>query len=80
MVDYAQKMLGQTLVTKQTGEAGIACNKVLVVERVYMRREMYVSILLDRKHGGAVMVACPRGGTSIEDLAEEVSLHGCRCV
>ena len=67
--DYAQKMLGEYLVTKQAPN-GILCNKVLLMERMYMRREMYLSILMDRGVSqGPLMVASPRGGTSIEDVA-----------
>lgn len=62
-------MLGQTLVTKQTGEKGIQVDKVFLMERLYMRREMYFSILMDRESQGPVMVASPAGGTSIEDVA-----------
>jgi succinyl-CoA synthetase beta subunit len=40
------------------------------MERLYMRREMYLSILLDRASAGPVVVASPKGGTSIEDVAE----------
>ncbi|GLE09597.1 hypothetical protein PINS_up021325 [Pythium insidiosum] len=68
--EIAKKMLGQTLVTKQTGEKGIEVAKVFLVERVYMRREMYFSILMDRASQGPVIVASPAGGTSIEDVAE----------
>ncbi|KAF0695651.1 Aste57867_13545 [Aphanomyces stellatus] len=66
---FAQKMIGETLVTKQTGEKGIEVAKVFLMERVYMRREMYFSILMDRASQGPVMVASPAGGTSIEDVA-----------
>lgn len=67
--NFAEKMLGQTLVTKQTGAKGIEVAKVFLVERVYMRREMYFSILMDRASQGPVIVASPAGGTSIEDVA-----------
>ncbi|CCI45592.1 unnamed protein product [Albugo candida] len=66
---FASKMIGQTLVTKQTGDRGIKVAKVLLMERVYMRREMYFSILMDRASQGPVIVASPAGGTSIEDVA-----------
>lgn len=66
---FAEGMLGDYLVTKQTSEDGVICTKVLLAERVYMRREMYVSILLDRAYNGPVLIACPSGGTSIEDIA-----------
>ena len=66
--DFAEKMLGEELVTKQAPN-GILCNKVLLMERMYMRREMYLSILNDRTAQGPLMVVSPRGGTSIEDVA-----------
>ncbi|CAM9531926.1 unnamed protein product, partial [Chrysoparadoxa australica] len=68
--EIAGKMLGQQLVTKQTGEAGLPCNKVLLMERMYLRKEMYLSIMMDRQQQGPMIVACAAGGTSIEDLAE----------
>jgi len=66
--DFAEKMLGEELVTKQAPN-GIVCNKVLLMERMYMRSEMYLSILMDRASQGPLMVVSPRGGTSIEDVA-----------
>ncbi|GAX10691.1 succinyl-CoA synthetase beta subunit [Fistulifera solaris] len=66
--DFAKSMLGEELVTKQAPN-GIICNKVLLMERMYMRNEMYLSILMDRASQGPLMVASPRGGTSIEDVA-----------
>jgi succinyl-CoA synthetase beta subunit len=67
--EFAEKMLGQELVTKQAPN-GIICNKVFLMDRMYMRREMYLSILMDRASQGPLMVASPRGGTSIEDVAK----------
>lgn len=67
---FASKMLGSNLITKQTTAAGMPCSKVMLVERMYMRREMYVSIMLDRGAGGPIFIASPAGGTSIEDVAE----------
>lgn len=67
---YASKMLGYNLITKQTTAEGLPCSKVMLVERMYMRREMYISIMLDRAAGGPVFIASPAGGTSIEDVAE----------
>jgi len=66
--EFAAAMLGNELVTKQAPN-GIVCNKVLLMERMYMRREMYLSILMDRGSQGPLLVASPRGGTSIEDVA-----------
>ena len=62
-------MLGNTLVTKQTGKEGKPCNKVMLMERLYLRRETYFSILMDRQYNGPVMVGSPEGGMAIEDVA-----------
>jgi succinyl-CoA synthetase beta subunit len=51
--EFASHMLGQELVTYQNPQ-GILCNKVLLMERMYMRREMYLSILMDRTSQGYV--------------------------
>lgn len=69
--DYATKMLGKTLVTKQTGTAGKPVNVVFVQERVYARREIYFSIMLDRQTGGPLLIGSASGGVSIEEIAEE---------
>ena len=44
----AGQMLGHRLITKQTGEEGRICNSVMVVERLYCRREFYFAIAMDR--------------------------------
>lgn len=67
--DVAEKMIGEYLVTKQTGAEGRLCSKALVTERLYIRREMYFAILYDRESQGPVIVASRVGGTSIEDIA-----------
>jgi len=67
--EYAKQMLGQELVTKQAPN-GIICNKVFLMERLYMRREMYLSIMMDRASQGPLLVGSPAGGTSIEDVAK----------
>jgi succinyl-CoA synthetase beta subunit len=69
VTNFASKMLGANLITKQTPPEGLPCSKVMLVERQYMRREMYLSIMLDRGAGGPVFIVSPAGGTSIEDVA-----------
>ncbi|XP_059170899.1 succinate--CoA ligase [ADP-forming] subunit beta, mitochondrial-like [Physella acuta] len=69
--DIASKMLGQKLYTKQTGSEGRICNKVLVVERLYIRREFYFAITLERSFGGPVLVGSAQGGVNIEEVAAE---------
>ncbi|KAI9298654.1 succinate-CoA ligase [Neoconidiobolus thromboides FSU 785] len=68
---FAEKMLGNKLVTKQTGAAGKPCNAVYIVEREYLRREYYFAILMDRKTSGPVIVASSQGGMDIEAVAAE---------
>jgi succinyl-CoA synthetase beta subunit len=67
----AEKMLGHRLITKQTGEHGKPCNKILIQERLYARRELYFAIVLDRAFNGPVLVASQRGGMNIEEVAQE---------
>ncbi len=67
--DIAAKMLGQTLVTHQTGPAGRVVNRVLVSESVEIGKEFYFAILLDRATGAPVIVASREGGMDIEEVA-----------
>ncbi|KAH7577703.1 hypothetical protein JRO89_XS01G0286900 [Xanthoceras sorbifolium] len=65
------KMLGQILVTKQTGPQGKVVSKVYLCEKLSLVNEMYFAITLDRKSAGPLIIGCSKGGTSIEDLAEK---------
>src|ERR1051325_137007 len=67
----ASKMLGQTLVTHQTGPAGRVVNKVLVAASVEIAREIYFAILLDRASAAPTVVASTEGGVEIEMVAEK---------
>jgi succinyl-CoA synthetase beta subunit len=72
----AQNILGGTLVTIQTGEAGKLVNKILVAQDVYYEgseevKEFYLSILLDRAKGKNVIMYSTEGGMNIEDVAHE---------
>jgi succinyl-CoA synthetase beta subunit len=69
--EYASKMLGAKLVTKQTGPAGQLCSKVLVNEGITINKEYYFAILMDRAYGGPVLVASTQGGMDIEEVAEK---------
>lgn len=68
--EVAAKMLGQTLVTKQTGEAGRLVRKVMVTESVTISREIYLAILLDRESRQPIIIASTEGGMDIEEVAE----------
>src|ERR1700732_2358256 len=69
--ELASKMLGQTLVTHQTGPAGKVVRKVLIAASVDIEREVYFAILMDRASGVPVVVASTEGGVEIEKVAEE---------
>jgi succinyl-CoA synthetase beta subunit len=71
---FAEGILGGTLVTIQTGEAGKKVNKILVAQDVYYdgpnkQKELYLSILLDRAKGQNVIMYSTEGGMDIEDVA-----------
>ncbi|RYY35348.1 hypothetical protein EON62_02560 [archaeon] len=61
-------MLGNNLVTKQTGPEGQTVTKVLINEGITIHRELYFAILMDRKHNGPVIVASTQGGMDIEEV------------
>jgi succinyl-CoA synthetase beta subunit len=67
--DVAAKMLGQILVTHQTGLTGRPVNKVLVAESADIAREIYFAVLLDRATAAPLIVASTEGGVEIETVA-----------
>ena len=67
----AEKMLGQTLVTHQTGPEGKVVNQVMVAESVEIEKEYYLAILMDRENECPVIVASTEGGMDIETVAAE---------
>jgi succinyl-CoA synthetase beta subunit len=67
----ADKMLGMTLVTHQTGSAGKKVGKILIEEGIDIARELYLGIVLDRAISKLVIMASTEGGVEIEKVAEE---------
>lgn len=68
--DLAGKMLGQTLVTHQTGEEGRLVRQVMIAESVDISHEYYFAILQDRATASPIIVASREGGVDIEEVAE----------
>ncbi len=68
--DIASKMLGEVLVTHQTGPEGKEVSKIFVGEAVDIERELYVAILLDRASSAPIVIASTEGGVDIEAVAE----------
>ena len=70
-VAHAKEMLGNTLVTKQTGPAGKQVNRLYIEDGADIARELYLSILVDRTVGRVAFVVSTEGGMDIEAVAEE---------
>ena len=67
--EKAQAMLGQVLVTKQTGPEGRLVSKLLVAAAPAIKKEFYLAVLLDRASSRPVMMVSTEGGVDIEEVA-----------
>jgi succinyl-CoA synthetase beta subunit len=68
---FAQQMLGNTLVTLQTGPTGRVVKRVYVEEGAEIAKELYLSALVDRETGRVAFVASEAGGMNIEEVAHD---------
>ncbi|MEJ7592677.1 MAG: ADP-forming succinate--CoA ligase subunit beta [Planctomycetaceae bacterium] len=68
--DNAKRMLGNTLVTIQTGDDGKQVNTLFVEQGVRIARELYLGIVVDREVGGPVLIMSSEGGMEIEEVAK----------
>ncbi|WP_439121437.1 ADP-forming succinate--CoA ligase subunit beta [Marivita sp.] len=68
--EEAKKMLGHTLVTKQTGDAGKQVNRIYIEDGSGIQTEMYLALLVDRQTSRVSFVASTEGGMDIEEVAE----------
>ena len=69
--EEAKKMLGRTLVTKQTGPAGKQVNRIYIEDGAGIETEMYLALLVDRQTSRISFVASTEGGMDIEEVAEK---------
>ena len=69
--EAAANMIGQVLVTHQTGPEGKLVSKVMVADAVDIEKEYYLAVLMDREHSCPVVVASTEGGMNIEEVAEK---------
>src|SRR5579872_450995 len=65
----AEKILGMTLITHQTGPEGRVVQRLLIEETLPIERELYLGIVLDRVLGKNVFMASADGGMEIEEVA-----------
>ena len=69
-VQFAESLIGSTLVTLQTGPAGAPVHKVLVEQTMEIERELYLSVATDGSRRRPVVIASASGGVEIEEVAE----------
>ncbi len=69
---HARQMLGNTLITHQTGPSGKTVNRLYIEAGCDIARELYVSLLIDRGTGRIAFVASTEGGMDIESVAAEM--------
>jgi succinyl-CoA synthetase beta subunit len=67
----ADSILGMTLVTPQTGPEGRVVRRLLIEEGLDIKREIYLSLLVERSVGAPVFMASAAGGMEIEEVAKE---------
>src|SRR6266699_2828278 len=67
--ERAKAMLGQVLVTQQTGPEGRVVGKVLIEAASIIKKEFYVAVLLDRAASRPIVMASSEGGMDIEEVA-----------
>jgi succinyl-CoA synthetase beta subunit len=66
--EAAKGMIGDYLITKQTGAEGRICNSVMVTERKYTRKEFYIAFMNERSMNGPCCIASSEGGVNIEEV------------
>ena len=69
--DEAKEMLGAILVTKQTGPAGKEVRRIYIEDGCDIKRELYLSFLVDRATSRITVIASTEGGMDIEEVAEK---------
>src|SRR5690606_14366581 len=67
--ELTRQMLGRTLVTHQTGEAGKQVNRIYIEDGSDIERELYLALLVDRGSSRISFVASTEGGMDIEEVA-----------
>jgi succinyl-CoA synthetase beta subunit len=71
VVAHSKEMLGNTLVTAQTGDAGKQVNRLYIEDGADIDRELYCSLLVDRQYGRIAFVVSTEGGMDIEAVAHD---------
>ncbi|XP_014259080.1 succinate--CoA ligase [ADP-forming] subunit beta, mitochondrial-like [Cimex lectularius] len=69
--ELASSMIGDTLITAQSGPEGKVCNSVMIAEMIKAKHEYYLSIVMERSFHGPVIISSLKGGVDIEKVAEQ---------
>ena len=69
VMEEAKRILGMTLVTKQTGPKGKVVKRIYIEEGCAIDRELYLGMVIDRVNGRITMMASTEGGMEIEEVA-----------
>lgn len=67
--DFGKQMLGMKIVNNQTGPQGVVARQLILTPPVAIKRELYMSIVIDRKRAQVMLIASPQGGVDIEEIA-----------
>ena len=71
LIEISNLMLGNILITKQTGQIGKKVNKIFIEEGCKVEREFYLSLIIDRKISQLMLMISDQGGVDIENVAEK---------
>lgn len=75
VLPLAKQMLGDHLVTKQSGKEGKPVSTLFVVEKVDIRKELYLALMIDRKRALPLLICSPKGGMGIEEIDKKFILQ-----
>ena len=70
-IDSANKILGMSLITHQTGIEGKLVNQILITEALNIEKEFYFALMFDRSKNADVFIVSKEGGVDIEEVAEK---------
>lgn len=75
VLNIAKQMLDDVIITKQSGPEGKLVHTVYVVEKVNLKKEIYLGLIVDRKKALPLLIVSPKGGMGIEEIGSEYILQ-----
>ena len=71
ITEVAGDLIGMKVINQQTGPEGVIAREVLISAPSEIKKEMYLSAVIDRNRGTPILIASPEGGIEIEEIAEK---------